>query len=146
MIALDTNILVYAHRREYPQHKPVTHAMAGLAVSGDPWGLPWPCVAEFVCVVTNPRYLPNPSSIEVAVDQVRAWREVPSCLLLTETGVTEETFFRLIAQGGAVGPLVYDARIAAICQDHGVQELWTTDRDFSRFPKLRTFNPVEETR
>ena len=144
MIALDANVLVYAHRREFAQHKPVAHALAGLIASGDPWGLPWPCVAEFVCVVTNPKYLPNPSSVAAAADQVRAWREIPSCQLLTETGATEETFFRLIERADVRGPQVYDARIAAICLDHGVRELWTADRDFSRFPKLRTHNPIED--
>ena len=144
VIALDTNVLVYAHRRDFPQHERTLSAMAGLAATGEPWALPWPCVAEFVCVVTNPRYLPRPSSIAEAVDQVHAWREVPSCRLLTETGLTEETFFRLIEQAKAVGPRVYDARIAAICLDHGVRELWTADRDFSRFPKLRTHNPLSD--
>ena len=40
------------------------------------------------------------------------------------------------------GAAIHDARIAAICLDHGVDELWTCDRDFSRFPDLRTRNPL----
>jgi predicted nucleic acid-binding protein len=37
---------------------------------------------------------------------------------------------------------VHDARIAALCLQHGVRELWSADRDFNRFPALRTRNPL----
>lgn len=144
MIAIDTNVLVHAHRRSSPLHRRAATALSELATSGEPWALPWPCVAEFVCVVTHPRYFEPPSNAEEATAQVRAWRDVPSCRLLTETGLTEETFFRLIADPAVVGPRVYDARIAAICLDHGVRELWTADRDFSKFPGLRIRNPLLE--
>ena len=40
------------------------------------------------------------------------------------------------------GPRIHDARIAALCLHHGVRELWTADRDFSAFPKLKTRNPL----
>jgi predicted nucleic acid-binding protein len=40
------------------------------------------------------------------------------------------------------GAQVHDARIAALCLHHGVTELWTADRDFGRFPELRTRNPL----
>ena len=144
MIAIDTNVLVYAHRRESPHHKRCSAALRELATSGEPWALPWPCVAEFVCVVTHPGHYKPPSTTAEATDQVQAWRDVPTCRLLTETGRTEETFFQLLALPAVVGPRVYDARIAAICLDHGVRELWTADRDYSRFPKLRTRNPLVE--
>lgn len=144
MIAIDTNVLVHAHRRSSPQHARAFAAMRGLAASGEPWALPWPCVAEFVCVVTNPKSFEHPSTTAEATEQFRAWRDVPSCRLLTETGLTEETFFRLIEHPDVTGARVYDARIAAICLDHGVRELWTADRDYSRFPKLRTRNPLSE--
>jgi hypothetical protein len=29
-----------------------------------------------------------------------------------------------------------------LCKVHGVTELWTADRDFSRFPGLRKRNPL----
>jgi predicted nucleic acid-binding protein len=46
-----------------------------------------------------------------------------------------------LEQGRISGPQVHDARVAAICQDHGVRELWTADRDFGRFPALKVRNP-----
>jgi toxin-antitoxin system PIN domain toxin len=142
VIALDTNILVHAHRRSSPHFRRADTAIRTLVSSGEPWALPWPCVTEFVCVVTNPKVFTTPTTTEQASAQVSAWRGVPSCRLLTETGLTEETFFRLLEYPDVVGPRVYDARIAAICLDHGVRELWTADRDYSRFRRLRTRNPL----
>jgi hypothetical protein len=40
------------------------------------------------------------------------------------------------------GGAVHDARIAAICIAHGIEELWTSDRDFARFPDLRIRDPL----
>jgi len=145
VIAVDTNVLVNAHRRDSKHHQRCSAALRAIAASGQPWALPWPCIAEFVCVVTNPGLFKSPSTGLEAADQVRAWRAVPTCRLLTETGRTEETFFQLLdASEHVIGPRVYDARIAAICLDHGVTELWTADRDYHRFPRLRTRNPVLE--
>jgi hypothetical protein len=38
------------------------------------------------------------------------------------------------------------ARIAALCRQHGVRELWSADRDFNRFPGLVVVNPLVEGR
>jgi predicted nucleic acid-binding protein len=45
-------------------------------------------------------------------------------------------------QARVVGPEVHDARVATLCLQHGVRELWSADRDFGRFPGLRTVNPL----
>ena len=52
------------------------------------------------------------------------------------------TDFDDIEAGRIAGPRVHDARVAALCLAHGVRELWTADRDFSRFPGLATSNPL----
>ena len=39
------------------------------------------------------------------------------------------------------GPVIHDARVAAICIAYGVERLLTRDRDFALFPELRTENP-----
>lgn len=145
MIAVDTNVLVNAHRKEAKHYQRCFAVLRMLAESHEPWALPWPCVAEFIGVVTDPGVFKPPSTAEEAIDQVRAWREAPTCRLINETGRTEETFLQLVlGSKQVVGPRVYDARIAAICLDHGVRELWTADRDYSRFSKLRTRNPLLE--
>lgn len=77
-----------------------------------------------------------------ALDQVDAWLESPVLTLLTEGGEHWATIKPLLLAGRMAGPLVHDARIAALCLQHGVRELWTADRDFGRFAPLRVVNPL----
>ncbi len=66
----------------------------------------------------------------------------PNIRLLGETVMHWEGLKELAINGQITGPRIHDARIAAICLQHDVTELWTADRDFSRFPKLKTRNPL----
>lgn len=145
MIALDTNVLVYAHRADSPFHAAASAAVSGLAGSGARWGIPWPCVGEFYSVVTHPRGYRPPTSPAAAVDQVAAWLEAPAVALLDERDGTWPVLWDLLATGAVRGPRVHDARIAAICLEHRVRELWTVDRDFAAFPVLRTRNPLVDS-
>jgi uncharacterized protein len=142
MIAVETNILVYAHRRDSKFHDAASARMRELAESPAPWGLPWTCVHEFCSVVTHPRIYDPPSTPEQAIAQLSAWLEAPSAVCLSEGKTYREFLFALLETGKVTGPLVHDARIAALCLSHGVRELWTADRDFSRFPQLKTANPL----
>lgn len=87
MIALDTNILVYAHRRDSPWHDKAREVVKALAEGSQPWAIAWTCLHEFYGIVTH-------------------------------------------------------SRICAVCELHGISELWTADRDLSRFKTLRTKNPL----
>ena len=142
MIAVDTNILVYAHRGDSEFHEPARECMRQLAESQSPWAIPWPCVHEFLAVATHPRIFDPPSPPEAAMDQMAAWLESPSLTLLGEEEGYAELLFQLMLRGRVTGPRVHDARIAALCLYHQVRELWTADRDFNRFPQLTVRNPL----
>lgn len=142
MIALDTNVLVHAHRQDSPWHGPARETLKTVAEGTAAWAIPWPCVHEFLAIVTHPRIWAPPSPVESALDQVEAWRESPSLVLLHEGEGYWVHLREMLAQGRIDGPRVHDARIAALCREHGVRELWTADRDFSRFGALRTRNPL----
>lgn len=142
MIAIDANILVYAHRRDAEFHSPAAQRVRELAEGRVPWAIPWPCIYEFFAITTHPRIYDPPSSTEQAVDQIDAWLGSPSLVLLTEPGNCWPTLRQILQQGRVTGPLVHDARVAALCLAHGVHELWTLDRDFGRFPDLRVTNPL----
>jgi len=144
MIALDTSVLVHAHRTGSPQHHRAAGALRGLAAAATPWGVPWPCVHEFLAVVTNPRILADPTPLDLALKFLADLSHHPLHAALGETPSHLEVLGRLLRTSGATGPRVHDARIAAICLTHGVRELWTADRDFSWFPGLRTRNPLIE--
>ena len=142
MIGIDTNILVYAHRRDSPWHTAAAKAVVTLAEGQARWALPWPCVHEFFAVVTHPRVYNPPSSLEHALAQVDAWLESPTVEPVGEDLGYWGHLRTLLAAGKIVGPRVHDARIAALCMQHGIRELWTADRDFSRFPELVVRNPL----
>lgn len=143
MIAVDTHILVHAHRKDSPWHEPASRAVTTLAEGRARWALPWPCLHEFFAVVTHPRIYAPPSSVNAAVDQIDAWLESPSAELISEDVGYWEVLRGALASGKVEGPRVQDARIAALCALHGVREVWSADRDFSRFPELVTKNPLQ---
>jgi hypothetical protein len=144
MIAVDTNILVYALRQDADFHPRALAAMASLTSSGNRWGLPWPCLHEFLAIATHPRIYAPPTPLQIAIEALDVWLTAPGCTLLGEGPGYWERLQALLEKSKAIGPMVHDARIAALCLQHGVRELWTADRDFSRYGELRTRNPLAE--
>ena len=142
MIAVDTNLLVYAHRLDSPWHEQALARVAELAEGAAPWAIPAACLHEFLAIVTHPRIYRPPTPLPLALEQVDAWRESPSLVMLAETDGYWADLRRVLERSKAVGGMVHDARVAALCLHHGVRELWTADRDFSRFPDLVTRNPL----
>lgn len=142
MIALDTNILVYAHREDSPFHAVAAHRLTDLAEGTAPWAIPWPCIHEFLAIVTHPRIYDPPTPLALALAQVDAWIESPTLVLLAESDQHWAELRSLVAKAKVAGGRVHDARVAALCRQHGVRELWTADRDFSRFAGLAAVNPL----
>ena len=142
MIAVDTNILVYAHREDSSWHEAAYRRLQELAERRIPWAIPWPCIHEFLAIVTHTRIYTPPTPLSTALDQVGAWLESPSLVLICETARYWSRLESLLLGGLIAGPRVHDARIVGLCQEHGVSELWTADRDFSRFSGITVRNPL----
>ncbi len=142
MIAVDTNLLVYAHREDADFHHEAYRRLKELAESELTWAIPWPCLHEFLAITTHPRIFDPPSPLPIALKAMEVWLALPNCNTLGEGPGYFEALKQLVMKGMTSGGMVHDARIAALCLYHGVQELWTADRDFSRFPGLRTTNPL----
>ena len=142
MRAIDTNILVYAHREDSPFHIQALNIMTDLANGTTRWAIPWPCVHEFLAIVTHPRIFDPPSPAEIAVKAFQRWIQSPMCQMIGEGPGYSELLGEIIVSAKVSGPMVHDARIAAICIHNGVSELLSCDRDFSRFSGLRTLNPL----
>ncbi len=85
MIAVDTNVLVYAHREDSTWHAAAYARVAELAEGRVGWAIPWPCLHEFLAIVTHPRVYAPPTPLAAALDQLDAWLESPSLSLLAET-------------------------------------------------------------
>jgi toxin-antitoxin system PIN domain toxin len=142
VIAVDTNILVYSHREDSPFHEAAQRCLTGLAEGLATWAIPWPCLHEFLAIVTHPRIYAPPTPLARALDQVEAWLESPSLALLTESAAHWPTLRAMVAGGRVAGAQIHDARVAALCRQHGVRELWSADRDFGRFAGLAAVNPL----
>lgn len=142
MIAVDTNILVHAHRADSEFHPTAEEAIRSLAEGTSAWAIPWPCMHEFIAITTHPRIFDPASGLDQALAQITAWLESPTVVLLAEEPGYFEILCQLASKGHVAGPRIHDARIAALCIQHQIRSLWTADRDFSRFPQLATHNPL----
>jgi toxin-antitoxin system PIN domain toxin len=142
VIAVDTQILVYAHRRESLWHEPAFRRLAELATSPTRWAIPVHCLVEFYSIVTRPRRYQPPSTPAEAIAQIDELLSAPRVRVLEENAQTWFVLRDLLAAARVAGPPAYDARIAAVCIQHGVTELWTADRDYLAYPALRVRNPL----
>jgi len=142
VIALDTNLLVYAHREDSPHHTKAARAVRSAVLSTSGCAIPWPCLHEFLAVVTHPRIYDPPTPISVALSAVASLAGAPSVHFIAEGANHAQILADLLTSGTIFGPRVHDARIAAICLAHGIDALWSADRDFSWFPALNVVNPL----
>ncbi len=142
MIAVDTNVLVYAHRAESVFHIQAFECLKSLAEGGQPWGLPVSCLHEFLSVVTNPKVFSPASSFEQALAQVDAWLASPQAHVLHGGSQHWPVLSDITRKAKLQGGQFHDARIAAVCIENGVTVLWSADRDFGRFKTLKTVNPL----
>ena len=142
MIAIDTNLLVYAHRPDMPLHDQARALIDSLPQRGRLFDLPWPCVHEFLAVVTNRRIFHDPTPTPIAMKAVQSLVDSGLFSLLGEGSGYLDHLSTLAISGQVQGAMIHDARIAALCRHHGVQELWSADRDFTRFPGMKVSNPL----
>ena len=141
MRAVDTNVLVYAEIRNSRFHERARAVLAECAEGAAAWAIPWPCVYEFLRVVTHPKVYHPPVPAEVALADLRSLLASPSLILLSETPRHGDVMDSVVRSAGVTGNLIHDAHIAALCVEHGVTELITGDRDFHRFRELTIVDP-----
>jgi toxin-antitoxin system PIN domain toxin len=138
LIAVDTNILVYAHREELPQHRNAHAQVVALAEGDAPWGIPVFCLGEFVRVITHPKLFDPPYTTDEACDAVDRILESPGLRILVPGSGYVALFEEAVREANAIGNLVFDAQIVAVCRESGVSTFLTEDRDFARFRGFRT--------
>ena len=142
MIVIDANLLIFAWVESTPQHRQA-RIWIEEAFTDEEWiGIPWVSSWAFLRIVTNARVFPRALSAEVAFGFVRRWLALPNVIALHPGPRHEELLRGLVVAGQATGSMVTDAVMAAMTIEQGAT-LATTDRDFSRFPGLSWFNPLE---
>jgi toxin-antitoxin system PIN domain toxin len=145
VIAVDSNLLVYAHREDSEFHPASKDLVDGLRHRSAPWAIPWPCVHEFIGITTHPGIYKPASTLSEALGFLDSIFASPQLHLLSEGPGYFERLSEIATAARLKGPRIHDARIAALCLHHGVRELWSADRDFTAFPQLTACNPLLKT-
>jgi toxin-antitoxin system PIN domain toxin len=138
VIAVDTNVLVYAHRAELVKHEAAAARLVALAEAPAAWSVPVFCLGEFLRVVTHPRLFDPPFTPSEACRALERVLASPSLEVISPGPSYPELLLEAIREADAVGNLVFDAQIVALCRESGVSVLLTEDRDFDRFPAFVT--------
>jgi toxin-antitoxin system PIN domain toxin len=141
VVAVDTNVLIYAEITSSSRHAVARDCLRTLAEGPTPWAIAWPCVYEFLRLVTHPRVYHPPVPLETAREDLRSILASPSLVLLAETARHAEVLDMVLAESRATGNLVHDAHIVALCREHGVREIVTGDSDFRRFRGMIVTDP-----
>jgi toxin-antitoxin system PIN domain toxin len=141
MKVIDTNLLVYAYVPSLPQHSAARRWFEETLSDDEAVGLAWSCVLGFIRIVTNPRVFRVPLPMDRAVTIVDEWLQQPSVELVSPTPRHWTALREVLVAGQASGPMASDAHIAALAREHGAT-VYTTDRDFLRFPGVRVINPL----
>ena len=142
MFLPDVNVLVYAHREEYPNHLAYLQWMENLINGTNAYGTADVILSGFLRIVTHPRILDPPSSFEDALAFVEVIRRQTNCRVIRPGGRHWEIFCRLCQESGAKGNLVPDAYLAALAIESGCTWI-STDRHFGRFRGLTWRHPLE---
>ncbi|MFA6033392.1 MAG: TA system VapC family ribonuclease toxin [Myxococcota bacterium] len=137
MMAVDTNVLIYAHRTETPKHEQAKKWLISLAEGSAEWAIPAACIAEFLRVTTHRRIFDPPSTVVQSTAFLDALMGSPSLKVICPGCDFYSMLTELVRSSNSTGNLVFDAQIAAICRENGVSTLLTEDRDFLRFPGLK---------
>lgn len=141
MVIPDVNILLYAYNKSSRFH---TEAKKWLeeALTSEEVFFSWHTITAFLRISTLPNIHSKPLPIEVAIRIVTEWLSLENTHLVSLEKKDWKKFADLLLKSQATGNLVMDAHIAAtaLCCGGAVA---TTDRDFSRFPNLRTIDPLQ---
>lgn len=142
MVLPDVNVLVYAHREDSILHSGCKNWLESVANGSEAFGLADIVLSGFIRVVTHPRVFSKPSPLADALTFANQLRNRPNCVPVTAGVRHWDIFCNLCQEVEANGNLVPDAFLAAMAIESG-SEWITTDRDFSRFNKLRWRHPLK---
>ena len=141
MIVVDANLLIYAYNTASPLYKKSRDWLEEVFSGTEAVGLPWLSVAAFLRVTTNPKLHGRQYTFDEAAGIIEGWMAQANVRILAPSDDHWLQFRRMMAEGKASGPLISDAELAAVTVEYG-GVLYTTDRDFARFPGLRWKNPL----
>lgn len=138
---LDANLLLYAHDELSPHHARAKEWLEEVMTGDEQVGLALVTLLAFLRIGTNPSVFPNPLTTEEAISVVTTWLALPNVHVPGPTELHWSILDEIGRSGQARGAMLMDAHLAALALEHGAT-LCTTDRDFTRFPRLKIRNPL----
>ena len=141
MILIDVNVLVYAKRRDSPNHAKYRTWLEEIILSDSVFGMSDLALSGVVRILTHPRIFRDPTQLDEALQYVHSLREQPGCVLVSPGERHWEIFTQLCKSVSAKGNLISDTYFAALAMESGAEWI-TADRDFARFPGLRWRHPL----
>ena len=143
MLAVDTNVLVYAADADSQFHSPCRDWLERQRSRPDAWYTTWAILYEFLRVTPHPRVMRRPWSLAVAWEFVTALLASPGLAVLVPTLRHADVAAELISEmPHLAGNLLHDAHTAILMREHGVTRICTRDSDFHRFPFLEVIDPL----
>ncbi|OHD73237.1 MAG: hypothetical protein A2177_16350 [Spirochaetes bacterium RBG_13_68_11] len=142
MIAVDTNLLVYAHRAGCPEHDAARRAIEEAASDADGWGIPSTCLLEFWSVVTHPSSIGGGSSPESARGFIEALIETAGAAILPPSTASAARCMQITEQLDIRGSRIFDVQIGLAALEAGADEIWTHDAGFIGLPGLKVRDPL----
>jgi predicted nucleic acid-binding protein len=145
MIAIDTNLLIYAHRGGCPEHQKAKRAIEHASTAIEGWCIPFPCLLEFWSVVTHPASVGGASSPALALRFIDALIATGRAQILEPGANLAERCLQAAERLGVTGPRVFDLQIGLLCVEGGAKEIWTHDAGFIAMPGLKVRDPLMPT-
>jgi toxin-antitoxin system PIN domain toxin len=145
LLAVDTNILVYAADADSQFHDACHGWLEQQRVRPDAWYTTWPIIYEFLRVTTHPRVMRRPWSVTAAWDFIATLLVSPGLGVLNPTQRHADVAAEVLAElPHLAGNLLHDAHTAILMREHGIRRICTRDSDFNRFPFLEVIDPVRQ--
>lgn len=142
MIAIDTNLLIYAHRSGLPEHRAARRAIEAAANDRRGWGVALQSVSEFWSIVTHPSAQGGPTSPARAASFLTALAETGDMRIWTPGPGFAERLMQLATDLRVSGVRIFDLQIGLTAFDGGAVEIWSHDRAFVRIPGLKVVDPL----
>jgi toxin-antitoxin system PIN domain toxin len=142
--SVDANILVYASDEGSPVQARAMNFLRECAEGSDLFCLAWPTIMAYLRIATHPSIFKRPLTPGMALANIERLLALPHVRALgEEDGFWER--YRTVAQASPPrGNQVPDTHLAALLRQHGVNTLFTRDRDFLRFGFLQVIDPLAD--
>ena len=145
MIAIDTNLLVFAHRTRVLEHKAAREAIERASMNSEGWGFALTSLQEFWSIVTHPSAPPRPSTPAEASAFLQALiRDAEAQVWLPREGFGQR-LIRLGSKLHVCGPRIFDLTIALTALEAGADEIWTHDLNFVSIPGVRVVHALRKS-